>query len=455
MRKKIILILASIATFVEALDIAIINLTIPTIQEQFLVSNDTVQWLQTLYVLFFGGVIIIGGKLTDEVGRKKMFLIGGVLFTLASLGAGLSTDFNSLAVFRALQGLAAAFIMPAAFSIVTHTFQEPKERSRAVGIVSSFAAIGSGAGLSVGGLISTYWGWHWVFLINVPILLVTLVLAAYYLPKAELEPKMHRTDYTSGILLMLGLLLLTFGVHELNNFTEKAYLVGACLVGATVLLTLAVKRILSIANPLIDPALFKHKSVVVSNAAFFMLGALFVGFLFLVSLMLQRDMNHSSAAAGLMLVPFSVLSALTAKFILPTIIKHFDTPKMGVLGMSFMFAGTATLLASFYFNHSLVLVLLAAACISGIGMTICFTSFSVLSVRDVNQKDYGLTSSLTSTTYFLGAGLGLSFMTLVSQFAPSAWAVSPLSLIILVGYAALGVIIMFFFSKKDNYQEGE
>ena len=142
-RKKLILMVASAGTFVEALDIAIVNLSIPSIQEQFGIGTETVQWLQTLYVLFFGGFLIIGGKLSDQIGRRKVFLLGSLIFLLASLGAGLSSGFEMLAVFRALQGLGAAFIMPSAMSIVTNTFKEDQERNRAVGIFSSFAAIGS------------------------------------------------------------------------------------------------------------------------------------------------------------------------------------------------------------------------------------------------------------------------------------------------------------------------
>lgn len=438
-KKNIILIIASIGIFVEALDIAIINLAVPSIQTHYGLSADKVQWLQTLYVLLYGGFLIIGGKLSDVIGRKKIFIAGAALFLLTSLGAGLSPTFELLAFFRAIQGMAAALIMPAALSIVTHTFTETRERSKAIAIFSSFAAIGSGSGLSIGGLIATYWGWQWVFFINVPVLFLVLLFAWFYLePDPQREAKQN-PDILSGLLLVITLLMLSYGVHEIGHIKENYLRLIALFSGVGLGMYLLKQRLKEHKEPLVDLKLLAMPPIVTGIGAFLLLGAFFTGFLFLLSLMMQKDMNFSAAKAGLLLVPFSILSAVVAKFLLPGLMKKLDMRQTGVLGMSLMVMGGFLLICSMLSDHSLPLILVAVACVTGLGMTICFTSFSVISVHGIPSEHYGLASSIASTAYFLGGGLGLSLLSLFIQGGAGMAAVGIGSVTVLCLYACVGL----------------
>src|SRR5688572_9450034 len=184
------------------------------IQKDFALPGDTVLWMQTVYVLFYGGFLILGGKLADTVGRKNIFLIGSVIFLITSLGAALSSSFLMLCGFRALQGLGAAFVLPSAFAIVTTTFHEPTERNKALGIFGSFAAIGSGSGLSIGGLIATYFGWQWIFFINVPVITISSIVAYFVIQSDEKHAEKKQLDILSGVALTIGILALTYVIHD-------------------------------------------------------------------------------------------------------------------------------------------------------------------------------------------------------------------------------------------------
>ncbi|WP_316822680.1 MFS transporter [Pedobacter gandavensis] len=447
-RKNLILAIASIGIFIEALDIAIVNLAIPSIQSDYGLSSDKVQWLQTLYVLLYGGFLIIGGKLSDLVGKKNIFMAGSAIFLITSLGAGLSGSFEMLAFFRAAQGIGAALIMPSAFSIVTHTFTESRERAKAIGIFSSFAAIGSGSGLALGGIITTFWGWHWIFFVNVPVLLIIIALAWYYLAADEITKSKSRPDLLSGVLLVIVLLMLSYGVHELGRIREN-YLM---LIGLTIAVITGFKiiqhRLKVQAEPLIEVSLFRSRATTTGIGVFFLLGAYFTGYMFLLSLLIQKDMNFTAAKAGVTLVPFSIMSALFAKFVLPPLMRRLNVWQTGVFGMSLMVGGAGFLLASVLMDHNLILLLCSAACVSGLGMTICYTSLSVISVQGIPPQHYGLASSLASTSYFLGGGIGLSILSLFISSHESGSSVSKVSILVLCVYAIAALAWLAAYTKK-------
>ena len=414
-RKQIVLIVASTAVFIEALDIAIINLAIPLIQKSFTLTNDTAQWLQTLYVLVYGGLLIVAGKLADTTGRKKIFMIGAMLFLITSLGAGLSSSYVMLLFFRALQGCAAAFIMPSALSIITNTFPDQHERSKAIGVFSSFAAVGSGCGLSLGGIIASWAGWPWMFFINVPVILIVLVAGYRYIDRDTKNVKHEYPDVISALLLTFSIILLSYVVHDLVHAVEHPALFASLTLMMGVGITVFIIRSRKLKNPLVDFFIFKNKTTLTGNGVSILLGATFTGYLFIVSLVLQNNMNYSAAYAGLLLFPFSILSALTGKFLFPVLLKYWHITRIALAGMGLFVAGTAALYASLRLENNIFLLLLSATCITGLGIAVAFSGLMVMCIQHVPPAHHGLATSMMSTCYFLGGGLGLSAISVALQ----------------------------------------
>ncbi|WP_343675180.1 MFS transporter [Chitinophaga sp.] len=407
MNKNLVLAIASMGIFVEALDIAIVNLALPKIEADLGLTNDSGYKIQSIYILIYGSFLILGGKLSDYLGRKTIFMAGCGIFLFTSLGAGLSHSLNTLVLFRALQGLGAALLMPAAFSIVNYYFKEPHERGKAMGIFGSFAATGSAGGVSVGGIIANYWGWSWVFLINVPILLVILVIAYLYLEK-DTKGDSKLPDIPAAIALVLGMLCL-------SKITEGSYL----LVSLVILLASAFflySRLKNQPDPLLDLKVLILASLRKGTLLFFLLGALFTGYLFLMSFLVQQNFHFTAAQSGFLMMPFNIISMLLGRFGLPSLSLQFSPKKIAIGGAVAMLAGALSLVAAIQL-HSLVFLLAGGACIAGIGMTLCYTGYTVIAMEYVPSEHLGVAASLINTAYFVGGGIGLP---LISIFMPHA-----------------------------------
>jgi EmrB/QacA subfamily drug resistance transporter len=440
-RKNIILVFACTAVFFEALDIAIINLAMPLIQNHYAISSSSVHWAQTLYILLYGGFLIAGGKLSDLFGRKRMFMTGSALFLMTSLGAGLSPEFYMLVSFRALQGLAAALLMPAAFSIITNTFTESSERSKAIGIFSSFAAIGSGCGLSLGGIIASAVGWQWIFFINVPVIIVTLWLGSVFIEKDDKNEKRKIPDILSGIVLTSIIVIASYLVHILNDVQSHQFLFMSLLAAIVLGMGVFVQRSKNQKNPLIDESIFRNKSTRKGIVVTMLMGAFFTGYLFVISLVFQSNMNYSSAVTGFLLFPFSVLSALTGKYIMPLLLKKWKLTQIAVIGMLLMTLGGFLLAAGMEINYSLIVILMSVACVTGFGIAISFTSLMIMSIQSIPVEHHGVATGLISTAYFLGGGLGLSLLSVFMQSENTSH-VSLLTVFVLTTYALMGVLIL-------------
>ncbi len=448
-RKKIILLVACTAVLFEALDIAIINLAMPLVRTDFGLDNSTVQWLQTVYILSYGGFMIAGGKLADLTGRKKIFMIGSALFLITSLGAALSFTFEQLMVFRLVQGIGAAFVMPSALSIITHTFEDGPARSRAIGIFSAFAAIGSGTGLSLGGIIATYSGWQGVFFINVPVIAVTLVIGYLYIPADIPVKKRSGADIFSAVILTLSIMLLSYFVHELMHFRDNPFLMTAILMLILVALYIFITRNKKREDPLIDFSIFRSALPLQGNVASVFLGAFFTSYLFILSLVLQQNMQYDTATAGLLLLPFSILSVIVGKFLIPVLVRKMPVQQSSLVGMGSMLLGGVLLIIVLMTGYPLVILLLSVACVTGIGIGVSYTSLTVMAMHGIPQQHHGLASSVATTAYFFGGGLGLSILGPFLELSISEGSINILPAICLTLFAAAGVVYLLARRKRS------
>jgi MFS family permease len=327
-------------------------------------------------------------------------------------------------------------VMPAAFSIVTTTFTQPAERNKALGIFGSFAALGSGSGLSIGGIIATYFGWQWVFYINVPVIAISIFVGYYFIDSDKNISSKKSLDYVTGILLTTGIVILTYIIHELKNIQEN-YVSIILLLMIMLLCALAVARRSSAKNALIDFSIFNNSSTRIANSVVFLMGAFFTSYLFLISIVFQSYMNYSAAKAGLILVPFSVMSAFVAKSFLPRLLKRISIYAGATLGMTLMTLGGLMLLCAIFFNFNIVFILISIASVTGTGIAVCFTTLNVIGVSEIPGNHHGLAASFINTSFFFGGGVGLSLM---SIFISDADPVFPAIVVTL--YALPGVVLL-------------
>jgi EmrB/QacA subfamily drug resistance transporter len=454
-KEQFILLIACTAVFIEALDIAILNIAFPLIKTHFHHSAETLQWLQTIYVLFYGGFLILGGKLADAFGHKKFFLLGSFFFLIASVGAGFSTSFLGLLCFRALQGLAAALAIPASVAIIRNTFEQEEQKNKALGLFSSFAGVGSGIGLALGGIIATYLGWQWVFFINIPIVSAVVLLGFYFIPADSNKKLISSSDFILGIILTIVAILSSYFIHDLpqieQHTTRLLVMLGIILAGCALFFYYNHKA----ASPLIDIKLFRYGKTALGNINTFLLGAIFFSYLVLFPLYVQQYLQFTAAETGMILFPFSFLSALTAKFIIPRLFKTFGIMNTGIIGMGLLFGGATFFAIAIIGNFPYALLFLSLVCMSGLGIAVSYPSLAVMALQDIPEEQQGLGAGVNQTAYFLGAGFGLSLVSLVMQFVASAQYFKPTTnvtlwpvlLLMLLSFLALIRIVRY--KRKD------
>jgi EmrB/QacA subfamily drug resistance transporter len=293
------------AQFMVILDATIVNVALPSIQADLDMSDSDLQWIVNAYALVFGGFLLLGGRAGDLVGRKRVFLVGVVIFTVASLLNGLAPSSEFLIVFRGLQGLGAALVAPAALSIITTTFAEGAERAKAMGVWAAIAVGGGAVGLLLGGILTDAFSWPWIFFVNVPVGIAVFVASMRYVPESKDERGHKSFDLAGAVTVTAGLLILVYAIVKAQ---EKGWgSLHTLGVGGLALALLAAFLVIERRSiePLVRLSIFRVRTVRSANAVMFFVAAGLFAMFYFNTLYLQRVLGYSPLEAGLAFLPFT------------------------------------------------------------------------------------------------------------------------------------------------------
>ncbi len=447
-RSWAILALLSVAQFMVILDITVVNVALPSIGADLGFGRGDLQWVVTAYVLFTGGLLMLGGRAADLFGRRRVFLAGLALFTAASLASGLASSPVALVLARAVQGIGAAMLTPAALSLVTTTYTG-SQRTAALTVWGAIGSAGAAAGMVFGGMLTTWLSWEWVFLINVPVGVATAFVALRVVPSAGVAATGWREflDLPGATSLMAGLVVF---VYALEGTAEQGWgsmqtLALFAAAGALLALFAAVER--SSAQPLVAPATWRVRSLVAGSTV--MLGAtgILVGAFFLNSLYLQHALGASALEAGLGFLPIALAIGFAAHLAAHAL-RHAGSRVVTVAGLA-LAAVAAALLAGVPDDATYVADLLPGFVLLGVGIGLVFPSVSVTAMSDVDHEGAGLASGVMSTAHELGAAVGVAVLSAIAASAGAEGATAAgfadaftAAALIATGLAALAVVAL-------------
>jgi EmrB/QacA subfamily drug resistance transporter len=400
--------------FITVVDFTIVNVALPTIGRELRFPESDLQWLVTAYGLTFAGFLLLGGRAADLLGRRRVLIAGLAVFTVASLAGGLATSDAVLIVMRGLQGLGAALVLPAALSIVTNMFAEGAERNRALGIWGGVGALGGTVGLLAGGILTTYAGWRYIFLFNVPIGLAALVLTPRMVPagggpgneQSRAGGGPRRYDIAGAVSVTAALLVLVYAISQAPQAGWTAPRTVAMVAAGVALFGLFIVIELRVEAPLLPLRLFRLGSVAGSNAVGFLLGTSFLTFVFVGTLYMQQVLGFSALATGAAWMTASVTSlacaGLSQRLVTRTSPKLVMAAGMTLIGAGLLWAAQAPAHGSFWRD------LAAPFFVAGMGTAFTFIPTSIGALAGVAGRDAGVASGLLNTAQNFGGAIGVA-----------------------------------------------
>jgi EmrB/QacA subfamily drug resistance transporter len=403
--------LLSVVQFMLVLDIAIVNVALPSIQVDLGFSQENLQWVISAYALVFGGFLLLGGRTADLVGRRRMFLIGLVVFTSASLLAALAWSETSLIGARAIQGLGAAIIAPAALSMLTTTFPEGKERNIALGVWGAVGGFGAAAGVLLGGVFTDLLSWEWIFFLNIPVGITALALTPFLLGESR-DARASGFDVVGGVLVTGGLSTAVYGITQANNWGWGSGTTLGVFAAAVALLAGFVVRETRTKDPLMSFSIFKIKTVSGANIAGFILGTALFSMFLMLTLYMQQVLGYSPLKTGVAYIAVaggSIVWAMVAQ----TLVTRVGVKPVLVTGMSLLTLGLL------YFTQvsasgSYLRDLLPGFLLIAMGMAFSFVSISIAALAGVPAKDAGIASGLINTSQQIGGALGIAVLSSIA-----------------------------------------
>jgi EmrB/QacA subfamily drug resistance transporter len=409
--KWLALALLASAQFVVVLDASIVNVALPSIGRDLDFSQDNLSWVVNSYVLFFGGFLLLGGRMADLLGRRRVFMGGMVLFAVASLAGGLAQSEMWLIIARAVQGLGAAIVSPAALSIVTTTFAEGAERNKALGIWGAVAGSGGAAGVLAGGLLTEYAGWEWVLFVNFPIGIAAAALALRLL--AESRDERHRVfDVAGAVSVTAGLVLLVYVLVDANSAGWGSAQTLGLGAAALVLLGSFVAIELRQRHPLVPFSIFRLRTLRGSNVVGLLIGMSLFSMFFFISLYVQQVLALDALKAGVSYLPLALTIIVSAGVASQLVTRVGFKPTL-IAGMLFVAAGLVWFSqvspGGSYLGDVLFPSLLAA-----IGLGLSFVSTTIGAMTGTKPHEAGLASGLINTSQQIGGALGLAILAAVA-----------------------------------------
>jgi EmrB/QacA subfamily drug resistance transporter len=412
-KRWIALALLCVAQFVVVLDASIVNVALPTIKEALDFSEDSLPWVVNAYVLTFGGFLLLGGRLADLLGRRRLFMGGLVLFAIASLAGGLAANSGQLIAARAVQGLGAAILSPAALSIVAVTFKDGAERNKALGVWGAVAGSGGAAGVLLGGVLTEYIGWEWVLWVNVPIGILAAAIAPTLIAETKSEAETRHFDVAGAVTITLGLSALVFALLDAESAGWGSFQTIGTIVASLLLLAAFVAVELRSRAPLVPFSIFRVRTVTGANVVGILVGASLFSMFYFISLYMQQVLGYSAIKAGISYLPLAVTIILAAGIASGLVTKVGFKPILAI-GMACIALGLIWF-TQIDVDGTFLKDILGPSLLAALGLGFAFVPVTIAAVAGIQDREQGLASGLINTSQQVGGALGLAILAAVAN----------------------------------------